>query len=153
MFCTYARNWIFKHVLDEFERPSLAIDNNSVSIYDSVRIRNSTDSGLMLENFIDKQLDPDYQKPKSFIDQLSAQENEGLYRDIRAYIEGENDLSSSEKQILVDTYYENRKVREIAADLRIKPQVVINRKQKAIGKLRRHLAEAYNIGSLADLMD
>lgn len=150
-FSTYANPWVFKYIVDEFERKSIIIDNNSISIDDDVKIRNSTDNNQTMENYIDGMLSPDYSRPKTVMDVISNKEAQEFYKNLDEYVKNTNELTAIERQIVVDTFYNRKKVREISAETSMNPQSVLLCKKSALEKIKNHIQKKYDINSHYDL--
>jgi len=150
-FCTHAYSWIFKYVVDEFEKKSIIIDNNSISINDAVKIKNSTDNNMTMENYIENMLSPDYVDPKTMIDQISDGETTEIYKKIHEYVSQTNELTAVEKHIIIDTFYNNRKIKDLAEEYNTNSQAIINKKVKALQKIKNHLVKKYNIRNFSDI--
>lgn len=149
-FCTHAYSWIFKYVLDEFDRKSNIIDSNSISLSNVVRIHNSVDTDQTVENYIGDMLSPDYATPKNTLDYISEHETTDMYDRIRKYVSTTNELTAVEKGVIIGTFYNGRKIKDIANEYHINSQVLINKKLNALKKIRKHLGETYHINNLTD---
>ncbi len=150
-FSTYANPWVFKYIVDEFERKSIIIDNNSISIDDDVKIKNSTDNNQTMENYIDGMLSPDYSRPKTVMDVISNKEAQDFYRNLGEYVKNTNELTAIERQIVVDTFYNRKKVREISAEISMNPQSVLLCKKSALEKIRNYIKKNFDLNSHRDL--
>jgi RNA polymerase sigma factor (sigma-70 family) len=150
-FSTYANPWIFKYVVDEFEHRSILIDNNSISIDDDVKIRNSTDNNQTMENYIDGMLSPEYSKPATVLENISNKEAEEFYANLGEYVKTTNELTAIEKQIIVDTFYNKKKVREISEEISMNPQSVLLYKKTALEKIKNHIQKNFDVNSHYDL--
>lgn len=150
-FSTYANPWVFKYIVDEFERKSIIIDNNSISIDDDVKIKNSTDNNQTMENYIDGMLSPDYSKPKTVMDSISNREAEEFYRNLGDYVKNTNELTAIERQIIVDTFYNKKKVREISEEISMNPQSVLLCKKSALEKIKNYIQKNFDVNSHYDL--
>lgn len=148
-FCTHAYSWIFKYVLDEFDRKSAIIDNNSISLSNTVKIH-SNDTDQTMENYVGEMISPDYVTPKTTLDYISDNETSDMYRKIHEYVSNTNELTAIEKNVIIGTFYNGRKIKDIANEYHVNSQVLINKKLNALKKIRRHLSKAYNINSLTD---
>lgn len=152
-FCTYANQWIFKYIVDEFEQRSIHIDNNSISINAPVKIKNSFDNNQTMENYIEDMVSPDYHKNKPLVDVVSSNEARKFYDKIGEYLKETNELTSLEKEVIVDTYYNNMKVKDIAQKENINPQNITNIKKTALSKLKKFLSEKYNVNKINDIVE
>lgn len=150
-FSTYANSWVFKYVVDEFERKSIVIDNNSISIDDDVKIRNSTDNNQTMENYIDGMLSPEYSKPVTVLGNISNREAEEFYANLGEYVRTTNELTAIEKQIIVDTFYNRKKIREISEETSMNPQSVLLCKKSALEKIRNYVQKNFDLNSHYDL--
>ena len=150
-FSTYANPWVFKYIVDEFEHKSILIDNNSISIDDDVRIKNSTDNNQTMENYIDSMVSPDYNKPKTVMETISDNETSVFYKNIGEYIKNTNELTAIEKQIIVDTFYNNKKVDDISRSMSLDKQNIMLSKKNAFEKIKTYLSNNFKISSFKDI--
>lgn len=154
-FCTYAHNWIMKYVREEFDmcKNFVKVDNNTSSMDAYVRIKNSDDSRQTLENYLEDKISPDYSRQKDIISVISSNEAEDFYKNIHKYIEETNELTSVEKQIIIDSFYNRKKINDISNELMMKPQSVMQKKVKALGKLKDYITSHYNVDNINDLIE
>jgi DNA-directed RNA polymerase specialized sigma subunit len=151
-FCTYANNWIFKYVMDEFNDRSINIDNNSISIDDKVKIKNSFDNNHTMENYVENMISPDYKYPSTSNELLEKNDLTSFYDTINEFINNTNELTSIEKKVMTDTFYNYKKTKDIAEDLGETAQKIIITKKKALKKIKKYLYKTYNIKNIKDLI-
>ena len=154
-FITYAKPWIFKMIVDEFQIRGFRIDKNSIPIDREVVPHDfkssKAKSSATVENFIDTMVAPDYEAPLSSDEILSAAECEDIYASIGRFINSQNSLSSEERGILVDTFWNKMTVPEMAEKYSLKQSSVATVKRKAMDKVKSFLRRAYNIENLGDI--
>ncbi len=150
-FNTYAQSWVFKYIMEEFGDKSIKIDNNSVSLDQLVKPSGNKNSTQTLENFIDDSISPDYSKPTSIIDELSAIDSEEIYGKVKEYIITTNELSSNEKNVLIGMFFNNEKQSEIAKKLSLSSQAVAINRHNGLLKLKRHMENKLKITSGSDV--
>jgi hypothetical protein len=151
-FCTYANNWIFKYVMDEFNDRSINIDNNAISIDDKVKIRNSFDNNQTMENYVESMISPDYQTAPSSNETIVNNDLVSFYDRINEFINTTNELTAIEKKVMTETFYNYKKTKDIAEDIGETSQKVIITKKKALKKIKKYLSKTYNIKNIKDLI-
>lgn len=152
-FNTFAQFWIFKYVVDEFYQKSIMIDNNSVSLNELVKINSGDNKNLTVENYLHKSLAPELTQPKTVTDEISSNEVSSLYESIHEYIQTTNDISSIERSILEETFYNGTtNIRKLSSILKIPQQTILEGQISALNKLKEYLHEEYGINSLSDIM-
>ena len=158
-FITYAKPWIFKMIVDEFQIKQFKIDKNSISISKDVapgetgkNDRWSFKKGITMENFVNEMLDPSLGRQKTVDEQISSNEISDMYDSIRSYISRTNDLSSIEKGILVDSFWNDMSTADISAKYDLKQSTVLSKKKKALGRVKHFLKDEYNIENVQDLL-
>lgn len=151
-FCTYANNWIFKYVMDEFNDRSIIIDNNSVSIDDKVKIKNSYDNNQTMENYVDSMISPDYNTPKTTDTKIAEKDLTDFYNKIGEFVSNTNELTAMERNVVLETFYNHKKTKDIALDLGESAQKIITTKKRALLKLKRYISKNFNISNLEDIL-
>lgn len=151
-FCTFANYWIFKYVMDEFNDVSIKIDNNSFSLDDKVKIKNSYDNNQNMENYIHGMMHPDYDAPRKFEDLVSDDEVVDFYSKIGEFLVQTNELTAIEKKVITDTFYNNRKAKDIAEELGESSQIITIAKKKALNKIKNYLIKNFHIEKIEDLI-
>ena len=156
-FITYAKPWIFKMIVDEFQIKQFKIDKNSISISKDIVPGERKEGwtlkkGTTMENFVNEMLDPSLCGPKTTEDTLSSNEVSSLYDSIRNFITETNDLSSVEKGILVDSFWNDMSTADISAKYDMKQSTVLSKKKKALGRVKDFLKDEYNIENVQDLL-
>lgn len=155
-FITYAKPWIFKMVVDEFQLKQFKIDKNSVPIEREIVPKDAKSSkgksSATVENFIDSMVSPEYVKPLSSDEIISAAECEMVYDSINDYINADSSLSAVERGIILDTFWNNLSVAEMSEKYSIKQSSVATFRRKAMDKIRGFLETRYNISRVGDLI-
>lgn len=156
LFCkfnTFAQFWIFKYVVEEFYGKSIKIDNNSVSLDELVKIHNNTAKNITFENYLSSVMSPEIEQPKTVEDEILASELSTIYDSIHQYIITTDQLSSVEKSILDETFYNgNNSIKKLSSLLNITQKDVVENQTSALSKLRDYLYEEYGIESLSDII-
>ena len=152
-FITYATNWILKFLRDEFnDKQTVVIDNNSISLNDSPRIKNSTDHNQTYENTIENMLHPNYHV-KTFDDELSSNEVGRVCEGIYDYVMSEeSNLSAIDKQIFVESFYNHKNTQDIADELEISTATIINRKKRILKNVKGMLKDKMGIENMNDIL-
>ena len=152
-FITYATNWILKFLRDEFnDKQTVVIDNNSISLNDSPRIKNSTDHNQTYENTIENMLHPNYHI-KTFDDELSSNEVSRVCEGIYDYVMSEeSNLSAIDKQIFVESFYNHKKTQDIADELEISTATIINKKKRILKSVKGMLKDKMGIENMNDIL-
>ena len=155
-FITYAKPWIFKMIVDEFQIKSFKIDKNSIPLDRSMVPHEEKDgsskSSATVENFIDGIVAPEYVRPLSSDEILSASECETIYGKIGEFLASSEALSATEKGIIVDTFWNELSVTEMSEKYNLKQSSVASVKKKAMEKIRDFLKVRYNINKIGDLI-
>ena len=151
-FNTYAKNWIFKYIVGEFMDKTLKyIDNNSDSLSSIIKIKNN-ETNQTLENYVDSMISTDYVKGKTINEQIDFNETKGFYENIEDYLKTTNELTSLERDVIIDTYYNMLKIKDISEKLN-KPRSMINTiKTRALKKIKKYIAKEYNIKSYQEMV-
>ena len=152
-FCTYANNWIFKYIMEEFNDRSIIIDKNSVSIDDKVKIKNSYDNNQTMENYVDELISLDYKPPKTTESNIIDNDLTNFYNTIGEFVSTTNELTSIEKSVVLETFYNHKKTKEIATDLGESSQRIITAKKRALLKLKKCISKNFNISTLGDILN
>jgi len=150
-FNTYAKNWIFKYIVGEFlDKTLIYIDNNSDSLTSNVKIKNS-ESNQTLENYLDNMISPDCVIGKTFNEQIDFNETRGFYENIEDYLKTTNELTSLERDVIIDTYYNSMKAKDIAEKLCMPQSLIQTTKTKALRKLKDYVSREYHINSYSEM--
>lgn len=152
-FITYATNWILKFLRDEFnDKQTVVIDNNSISLNDSPRIKNSMDHNQTYENTIENMVHPSYHI-KTFDDELSSNEVGRVCEGIYDYVmSDESNLSAIDKQIFVESFYNHKKTQDIADELDTNTATIINRKKRILKNVKGMLKDKMGIENMTDIL-
>jgi DNA-directed RNA polymerase sigma subunit (sigma70/sigma32) len=149
-FCTYATNWVFKYIVEEFNERAIKIDNNSISLNDKVKIKNSVDNNQSMENYIDNKISPDYSLSKPTDTIISDNELSILYSKLSNFIEETNELTSLEKKVVMETFYNHKKIKDIVKESNSTIQKVVTAKKKALKKLKNIIVHSMKIKDVQD---
>ena len=150
-FCTHANSWIFKYVMDEFNDSSIKIDNNSISVNDKVKIKNSSDNNQTMENYINNLVSLDYKAPKTSDQTFYDNDMSNFYGKINEFVQQTNELTSIEKKIIIDTYYNHKKTKDIAEEVELSAQNIVIAKKRALKKIKKFLINRYNVSNMLEI--
>lgn len=150
-FCTHANSWIFKYVMDEFNDSSIKIDNNSISVNDKVKIKNSSDNNQTMENYINNLVSLDYKAPKTSEQTIYDNDMGNFYGKINEFVQQTNELTSIEKKIIIDTYYNHKKTKDIAEEVELSAQNIVIAKKRALKKIKKFLTNRYNVSNMLEI--
>lgn len=155
-FITYAKPWIFKMIVDEFQVKQFKIDKASIpldrAIVPNDQGSSKTRSTATVENFIDNMVAPEYVKPLSSDELLAASECESIYGSIGDYVNSDSSLSSTERGIIVDTFWNRLSASEMSEKYNITQSSVASVKKRAMEKIRTFLRDKYNINKIGDII-
>jgi DNA-directed RNA polymerase specialized sigma subunit len=150
-FCTHANSWIFKYVMDEFNDSSIKIDNNSISVNDKVKIKNSSDNNQTMENYINNLVSLDHKAPKTSEQTIYDNDMGNFYGKINEFVQQTNELTSIEKKIIIDTYYNHKKTKDIAEEVELSAQNIVIAKKRALKKIKKFLTNRYNVSNMLEI--
>lgn len=155
-FITYAKPWIFKMIVDEFQVKQFKIDKNSIpldrNIIPNDQGKSKSRSTATVENFIDNMVAPEYIRPLSSDEIIAASECESIYGSINDYVNSESSLSSTERGIIVDTFWNKLSASEMSEKYNITQSSVASVKKRAMDKIRTFLRDKYNINKIGDII-
>lgn len=152
-FNTFAQFWIFKYVMQEFYDKGIKIDNNSTSIHELVKVKNGVNKTLTFENYLDDMISPDYKRQPELVETVSSNECTQIYDRLRDFINSSPEISSLERGILEETFYNsNASLKKLSTMFNIPQKTIVTAKESALSKLRGFLHENYGIYSVADVI-
>lgn len=154
-FITYATIWIRKFILMNFYGKQVNIDKNSISLNAIVsRFKNSNsgnNSNITYENVINQAIDPSCPLVKTVDDQISANDQSEICKDLMNYIDKDTSLSSTDKSVFIDMFQNGEKPKTLAEKYKITKNDVNIIKNKILDKMREILSEKYCVTSYADI--
>ena len=152
-FCTYAYIWIKKYMTMNFYGKQVEIDKRSMSL-DMPSLCTSRSSGgndVTLENYVNEYIEPTCNCVKTINEELSANEQKEICKSLMDELEQDNSLSSTDKAMFIDMFYNREKTRDIADKYGVTPADVNNVKGLVLSKFRDILNHTMNITSYSQL--
>ena len=152
-FCTYAYIWIKKYMTMNFYGKQVEIDKRSMSL-DMPSLCTSRSSGgndVTLENYVNEYIEPTCNSVKTISEELSANEQKEICKSLMDELEQDNSLSSTDKAMFNDMFYNREKTRDIADKYGVTPADVNNVKGLVLSKFRDILNHTMNITSYSQL--
>lgn len=159
-FITFAQWYIFKGSRIEFQSKQIKIDNNSTSINELVKMHNSTSKNVTFENFISEMISPDVEQPISNFDVVSHNETNDIMGDLYDYINNSNELSSIERGIIHEAFYNNTKrdvkftvsyVKKLSKLFNVAQSIIVENQITAFNKVKTYLSDKHGITDFSDL--
>ena len=159
-FITFAQWYIFKGSRLEFQSKQVKIDNNSTSINELVKIHNSTNKNVTFENFLSDMISPDVEQPISDFAIVSHNETANIMEDLNDYINNSNELSSIERGIIHEAFYNNSKrdvkfttsyVKKLSKLFNVTQSIIVENQITAFNKVKMYLSDRHGITDFSDL--
>lgn len=153
-FITYATIWVLKYIKATFYGKQVDIDKHSSSLNATLdNISNMSNNGneLTFENYINDLIDPSYHQPKNIKEELSAIEQTDVCTDLLQYMNNDTNLSSTDKSIFLELFYNREKPRTVAEKYSISMAEVNDIRKKILGKFKTILQNEYNVNSYSDI--
>ena len=152
-FCTYAYIWIKKYMTMNFYGKQVEIDKRSMSLDMPSLCASRSNSGndVTLENYVNEYIEPTCNSVKTISEELSANEQKEICKSLMDELEQDNSLSSTDKAMFIDMFYNREKTRDIADKYGVTPADVNNVKGLVLSKFRDILNHTMNITSYSQL--
>lgn len=152
-FITYALPWIRKYILAHFYRKNVEIDKSSISLDLPTMSHKSSDDGndVTFENYINDFFDPSCIATKNINHELSSNEQIDLCRKLYERMEHDTTLSSIDKAVFTDAFYNKEKTRDIADKYNLDMADVNEIKHRILGKFKVILQNEFKINSFYDV--
>ena len=152
-FCTYAYIWIKKYMTMNFYGKQVEIDKRSMSLDMPSLCASRSNSGndVTLENYVNEYIEPTCNSVKTISEELSANEQKEICKSLMDELEQDNSLSSTDKAMFIDMFYNREKTRDIADKYGVTPADVNNVKGLVLSKFRDILNNTMNITSYSQL--
>ena len=159
-FITFAQWYIFKGSRLEFQSKQVKIDNNSTSINELVKIHNSTNKNVTFENFLSDMISPDVEQPISDFEIVSHNETTDIMGDLNDYINNSNELSSIERGIIHEAFYNNSKrdvkfttsyVKKLSKLFNVTQSIIVENQITAFNKVKMYLSDKHGITDFSDI--
>ena len=155
-FITYATPWVRKKVLERFYHKANEVIKRSVSLNSPTSCSTSKSNDANdhdFESYVNDYMDPATTKEYSIRNEISHSEQTQLCADLYTQLENDTSLSSTEKNIFVDMFYNKEKTRDIARKYCLDTKEISTIKTKILDKMRIHLMTSYGIKSYSDIYD
>ena len=156
-FITYATPWVRKKVLERFYNKAYEVVKRSVSLNStttaSTSKSNSTNEDHEFESYVTDYIDPSTSAPSTIRYDIAHDEQTQLCADLYNQLENDTTLSSTEKKIFVDMFYNKEKTRDISRKYNMESKDIATIKTKILDKMRDHLKVTYQINSYSDVYD
>lgn len=154
-FVTYAGFWIKKFILATFDEKRNWIDHHSTSLNSPALQQSSKGNGqeVTFENFINCYIEPSQNNSKTIQSELSSNEQLEICKELMDNLEADNSLSSTEKSVFVDYFYNKEKTKDIAAKYNIEIPKVFEIRNTILSKFKDILVNQYQIKSYDDVME
>jgi RNA polymerase sigma factor (sigma-70 family) len=152
-FITYATIWVRKYILMNFYGKQVEIDKRSSSLNAKIDYNGKSNNGheTTFENFINECIDPSCYKPKTINEELSSNEQTNICNKLIRYMNNDTSLSSMDKSVFMDLFYNKEKPGEVAEKYKITTLDVTDIRKKILGKFKTILHNEYNVNSYADI--
>ena len=138
-FITYATPWIKKKVLERFYNKANEVIKRSVSLNSttpsSTCKSNSTNDDHEFESYINDYLDPSVSLISNMRYDIAQIEQTQLCADLYNQLENDTSLSSTEKKIFVDIFYNKEKTRDISRKYNLETKDIAVIKTKILNKV------------------
>lgn len=150
-FITYARIWVLKYLRMHFKSKNIEVDLNSLSLDNACSTTKHSDNENEFKDFVNEYIDPSCDTRKSITDEISSNEQITICKNLISYMNSDSSLSSTDKHVFVDIFYNREKTRDIAEKYDITMEDVNQIRHKILGKFKNVLAADYNINSYQEL--
>jgi DNA-directed RNA polymerase sigma subunit (sigma70/sigma32) len=151
-FITYAVHWIRKKMTEDFYNKNNEIDKNSMSLNSiSTQSTSSDDKSASFENYVNEYIDKSCYDAPDIISELSGNEQKQLCSVLISKLNNDTSLSSMDKAVFFDIFYNKEKTSDIAEKYNIERLHVHEIKHKILDKFKDILAENFNIKSYSEL--
>lgn len=150
-FVTYAYAWVSKYILSEFYQKNKEVLDNSNSLSQTISNNKIKDDDSDFEDCVNLFIDPSVVKNKNIQDELSSHEQEHLVAKLMDSMKKDNSLSSTDKNVFIDIFYNHRKPSDIANKYDLTIKDVNSIKRKILYRFKTELQTTYNIMQYSDL--
>lgn len=149
-FCTYATQWIRKYVLAKFYTRQYEQDKATVSLDSPAPTVD--DESSCLADYVNDQIDPsELNKHETIHETLSSDEKRSICSELYGRLESDNSLSSIEKAVFIDMFYNKEKTRDIVEKFDLPSDKVFEIRDKVLTKMRNVLKNEYHINSYTEI--
>ena len=154
-FITYARPWVFKYIVIEFQQKGWKVIEKSSSLDGFSNSPIGDDITTQdVEEFLYGSTEPSqFRRQEDAIDHLSGGMVSDIYSDALDCVKYNTSLSSDEKAIFSDIYVENMTMKSVAEKWNIDMEMLNTVSDKVMGKVRDYITRKYSIASIDQLID
>lgn len=153
-FITYCHPWIKKFILSRFYGKQAELDKVTLSMNAPIisnQLKKNKDQVDSLEDCINEYIDPTQNQQKNIVNQLSSHEQEEICKYLMDNLQQDTSLSSTDKAVFVDIFYNKEKTRDIVEKYGITAKEVINIKKTILSKFKNMLNEDFQIDSYSQI--
>lgn len=155
-FITYATPWVRKKVLERFYnkaneviKRSVSLNSPSAATNTKINDGNETD----FESYVSEYIDPIAYNKKTIRYEISNNEQTQLCANLYQTLENNSELSSTEKNVFIDAFYNKEKTSDIARKYKLETKDISTIKEKVLDIMRLELKNNYGINSYSDIYD
>lgn len=152
-FITYATIWVRKYILMNFYGKQVEVDKRSSSLNAAIdnSLKSNNGNEVTFENFVNDYIDPSCYQPKSITEEISSLEQSDICKNLLNHMNNDTSLSSTDKSVFIDLFYNREKPRDIADKYKISMPEVNDIKKKILGMFKNILHTEYDVNSYADV--
>jgi len=153
-FTTFAMPWINKMILERFYKKNVEVERNSISMSTPAAITSSKSDGretATLEDYIQEYIEPSCLNQKTLTNQLSAEEQTAICKNLYKMLEEDHSLSATDRAIFNDMFTNNSSRELLSRKYRVSKKYVDELRSKTLKKLKSVLENEYHIHSFSDL--
>jgi len=150
-FITHAYIWVRKYVLSSFYAKNIEVDRNSTSLSTPCASSKSDKSKAEFADIVNQFVDPSCTVIKGIDEEISADEQTEICDGMMQKIQEDNSLSSTDKLVFVDLFYNKEKTRDIADKYDLTTTEIHEIRDRVLGKCRNILASDYAIQSYDEI--
>lgn len=154
-FITFATWWILKKMREHYYSKNYKVIKNSVSLSEpsTCNSKINDNDANDLESHVNDMIDPAYNNIKTIEHQLSANEQSAICKDLYQTLEEDSKLSSLEKKVFVDIYYNKEKTRIVKQKYNVTSSQIASIKSYALSMMKEKLKTKYDITSFDELYE
>ena len=152
-FITYATIWVLKYMKATFYGKQVEVDKRSMSLNAALdnSMKSNNGNEVTFENYVNEYIEPSCYQPKNTIEEISSNEQVDICNRLIKHMQHDTSLSSTDKNVFYDLFYNKEKPRIVAEKYSIKMSDVNDIKKKILGKFKDILHSQYSIDSYSDL--
>lgn len=152
-FITYATIWVLKYMKATFYGKQVEVDKRSMSLNVALdtNLKSNNGNETTFENYVNEYIDPSSYQPKNIVEEISSNEQIDICTKLMKHMKNDTSLSSTDKNVFYDLFYNREKPRDIADKYSLKMSDVNDIKKKILAKFKDVLHTDYSIDSYSDL--